>query len=108
MRPLSNCSWPSQGAEPNCPSSSLTSSLRQGGGNGNLWLSESAEADQSVEAPTETWRRVAGFMVSTDESMGYLRCRVLLQREGTHIRLESSGMPPDQLIDLARSLVPLS
>jgi hypothetical protein len=71
-------------------------------------LSESAEADQSVEAPTETWRRVAGFMVSTDESMGYLRCRVLLQREGTHIRLESSGMPPDQLIDLARSLVPLS
>jgi hypothetical protein len=47
-------------------------------------------------------------MVSADQSMGYLRCKVLLDREGTHIRLESTAMAVHELIALARSLVPFA
>ena len=81
---------------------------KAGGGCGNLWVHESAEAEHGVPQPTEAWRQVDGFMVGTDQSMGYLRCKVLLEREGTHIRLESTAMAPHELIALARSLVPLS
>jgi hypothetical protein len=47
-------------------------------------------------------------MVGVDNSMGELRCKVLLKREGTHIRLESTAMAVHELVALARSLVPLT
>ena len=55
---------------------------KPGGGCGNLWVHESAEPEQPVPQPTETWEQVDGFMVGTDPGMGYLRCKVLLEREG--------------------------
>ena len=61
-----------------------------------------------MAGPAETWEQVDGFMVGTDQSLGYLRCKVLLERAGTHIRLETTAMAAHQLIDLARSLVPLN
>ncbi len=78
------------------------------GGHGNLWIEESAEAIGAPRQLTEIWRQVDGFMVSADQSMGYLRCKVLLDREGTHIRLESTAMAVHELIALARSLVPFA
>ena len=80
-----------------------------GGPQANLWISESAEPGRQslVPSPGETWRQVDEFMVNTDDSMGYLRCKVFLKRHGTHIGLESTGMPVHDLIGLARSLVVL-
>ncbi len=75
---------------------------------GNLWVYESTEPERAVRQPTETWKQVDDFMVGTDESMGYLRCKVLVEIEGTHIRLESTAMAVAELIGLARSLVPLA
>ncbi len=75
---------------------------------GNLWVHESGEPERAAPQPTESWRQVEGFLVGADQSMGYVRCKVLLEREGTHIRLESTAMAVHELIALARSLVPLS
>lgn len=80
---------------------------KPGGAHGNLWVSESAELERPspLPSPGEIWREVDGFKVGTDASMGYLRCKVLLEREGTHIHLESTAMAVHELIGLARSLV---
>jgi hypothetical protein len=83
---------------------------KPGGGHGNLWVNESAELEKpsAVPNPNETWRQVDDLMVGVDNSMGELRCKVLLKREGTHIRLESTAMAVHELVALARSLVPLT
>ncbi len=83
---------------------------KHGGEHGNLWVSESAEPEQPSPLPPsgEVWRDVDGFKVGTDDTMGYLRCKVLLEREGTHIHLESTAMGVHELISLARSLVLLT
>jgi hypothetical protein len=39
---------------------------------------------------------------------GNLCCKVLLERGGTHIHLESTAMAVHELISVARSLVPLT
>ena len=81
-----------------------------GGGHGNLWVNESAELEKpsAVPNPNETWRQVDDLMVVVDNSMGELRGQVVLEREGTHIRLESTAMAVHDLVALARSLVPLA
>jgi hypothetical protein len=83
---------------------------KPGGGQGNLCVNESAEPDRPLPgaSPSEAWRAVDDFLVAADDSMGYLRCKVVLEREGTHIRLESTAMQVHELVDPARSLVPLS
>lgn len=78
------------------------------GGHANLWVHQSAEPEQAVPQPTKARSQVDEFTVSTDQSMGCLRCKVFLEREGTHIHLESTAMALDELIALARSLVPLA
>jgi hypothetical protein len=83
---------------------------KPGGEQGNLWVTESAEPERPSPRPPlgEVWRDVDVFKVGTDDSMGYLRCKVLLEREGTHIHLESTAMAVQELIGLARSLVLLT
>ena len=78
------------------------------GKHGNLWIHESVRAEQTMPQPPEGWRQVDSFMVCADETMGHLRCKLVLEREGTHIHLESTALGVRELIDLARSLVPLS
>ena len=80
-----------------------------GRGHGNLWVNESAEQERPSpeSAGREVWRQVGDLLVSTDNSMGYLRCKVRLVREGTHIKLESTAMQVHQLVAVARTLVPL-
>jgi hypothetical protein len=80
---------------------------KRGGGLGNLWVSESADVGKAAALPTESWGRVDELAVATDDSMGYLRCKVLLEREGTHIHVESTAMTLPELVAVARSLVPL-
>jgi hypothetical protein len=82
--------------------------LQPSGEYGNLWVSESAQAHQTMPQSTDTWKQVDDFLVSTDHSEGYLRCKVLLEREGTHIHLESTAIAEHDLIDLGRSSVPLN
>lgn len=74
----------------------------------HLGIGESAEPGATTPPPTEAWRQVGDFKVSTDESAGYLRCKVLLERAGTHVHLETTGMPLAELVELARSLVPFT
>jgi hypothetical protein len=83
---------------------------KPGGDQGNLWVTESAEPERPSPLPSsgEVWREVEGLKVGTDDSTGYLRCKVLLEREGTYIHLESTAMAVHELIGLARSLVLLA
>ena len=83
---------------------------KPGGDQGNLWVAESAEPERPSPLPSsgEVWREVEGLKVGTDDSTGYLRCKVLLEREGTYIHLESTAMAVHELIGLARSLVLLA
>jgi hypothetical protein len=83
---------------------------KPGGEQGNLWVSESAEPERPSPLPPsgEVWRDGDDLKVGTDDSMGYLRCKVLLEREGTHIHLESTAMAVHELVGLARSLVLLA
>jgi hypothetical protein len=74
----------------------------------NLSLHESAEPEQAPSLPSEEWSQVDGFTVSADESTGHLRCKVVFERDGTYVRLESFDMALHELIDIARSLVLLS
>jgi hypothetical protein len=77
-------------------------------GPANLVPDEWAEPEQPRAQPTEAWSQVdGGFTVGTDQTRGYLRCKVLLEREGTQIRIESTAMAEHEVIALARSLVPL-
>ncbi|MGD0042840.1 MAG: hypothetical protein ABSE84_20945 [Isosphaeraceae bacterium] len=77
------------------------------GEHANLMIHESAGPDQAPPLPTEEWGQVDGFSVATDRSTGHLRCKLVLEREGTCVRLESTDMALHELIDLARSLVPV-
>lgn len=79
---------------------------RRNGQRAHFEIYESAEPVNMMPLPTETWQQAGDFRISTDESAGYLRCKVLLEREGTHLRLESTGIPLAQLVELAHSLVP--
>jgi hypothetical protein len=83
---------------------------KPGGEPGNLWVHESADPEEPSPVPnsSEVWSQVESFKVAADNSMGYLRCKVLLEREGTYIKLESTAMQVHELIGLARSLVPLA
>lgn len=81
---------------------------RPDGRHGNLWVQESAQAEQTMPQATGVWRQVDSFMVCADQTMGYPRCKLVLEREGTHIHLESTALAMHELIDVARLLVPLS
>jgi hypothetical protein len=74
---------------------------------GNLWIHESREAPELPSGGAEGWRQVSGVLVHEDDSMGYLRCKVRLVRDGTHIELESTAIATHELLVLAQSLVPL-
>jgi hypothetical protein len=76
-----------------------------------LWVHESIEQEQRLPTwanPGEVWSQVDSFQVATDETTEPATCKIVLEREGTHIRLESTGMSIHQLLALARSLVVLT
>ena len=86
----------------------LYSVPKPGSGHTSFRLHESAERQHIAPQPDEVLTQVDGFMVGTHSSMGHLRYRVLLERDGTHIRIESTEMALHEIIDLACSLVPLA
>jgi hypothetical protein len=77
-----------------------------GSGHAIFWLHESGEVGPVPSPPGEALTQVDDLTVVTDESMGHLRQKVLVERDGTYIRVESNSMAVDELIGLARSLVP--
>jgi outer membrane lipoprotein-sorting protein len=73
-----------------------------------LTLEESSEPlEHPPGEPAGVWGNVEGLSVTEDESVGSPLRKVRLVLEGTHVQLESSTMPTDELIALARTLVVL-
>jgi hypothetical protein len=79
----------------------------RGTGHAIFWLQESGETGPASSQTGEALTQVDDLMVGTDESTGHLRQKVLVERDGTRIRIESNSMAVDDLIGLARSLVPV-
>jgi hypothetical protein len=68
-----------------------------------LWLNETDDPDSDFEAD-EAWRARGRLSVWEQEEDGYVRCKVRLTRDGTHIHLESTGASLEELIAVAESL----
>jgi len=81
---------------------------RPGGGRWGLWMHQSAERERLPLLPTEIGREVDGFLVWANESREQMRCKVLFERNGTHIHLAANAAALHELIHLARSVVPLT
>ncbi|HZQ86961.1 MAG TPA: hypothetical protein VFA83_19095 [Acidimicrobiales bacterium] len=76
-----------------------------GGGHGNLWVNESAT--ELTTLIDDAWRQIGDLSILEDSSMGYLRVKVRLVRDGTYIHLETTALSVDELVRIARSLVSL-
>jgi outer membrane lipoprotein-sorting protein len=75
------------------------------GQHGNLWITESAAPKSSH--PDDTWHADDDLAIVEDNSMDYLRVKIHLTRDGTHIHLETTALTTDELVTIAHSLVPL-
>ncbi|MBA3552552.1 MAG: hypothetical protein H0W27_06750 [Actinobacteria bacterium] len=72
---------------------------------GSLSLLESAQPMPPLD--WVSWREKDEVMVGEDRRMDPALRMLRLQREGTHVELTSHDLSFDEMIDLARSLVPL-
>jgi hypothetical protein len=57
--------------------------------------------------PSEQWRSVGDCEVYDERTKGGSRARVRARRSGTYVELDSPVLSADELVHLARSLVPL-
>lgn len=74
---------------------------------GNVWITLSAAPLPSLRF--DTWRSAMGMSVSEDRSGGYYRCKLRLERAGTHVQVESSAHRTlDEVVAVAESLTPVS
>jgi hypothetical protein len=70
---------------------------------GNLWVTLSAEPLPLIAS--DSWRAIEDMAVC-EHSQGHYKCKVRLEREGTHVEVESDALGTlDEVIAVAKSLV---
>ncbi|HXF74097.1 MAG TPA: hypothetical protein VNO79_16005 [Actinomycetota bacterium] len=71
----------------------------------SFWLVESGEPIEWWEGVE--WREVGGVLLGEDRRVRPPRRLARLVRDGTHVAIEARGLGEEEVLELARSLVPL-
>jgi len=74
---------------------------------GALWLTESTAPISEAFVAADVWWRESDLVIASDDSGDSSRHQIALVRDGTHVALKASGLPKDEVLRLARTLVPL-
>lgn len=74
---------------------------------GNVWLKLSPRP--FADSPWESWHHEGGYDISEEHAETHYRYKLRLERQGTHIRIESAAHEPlADVVELAERLQPLA